>query len=141
MNHKDLFFFFRHFLCFSRDNLLSGDKMQKEKLWALTLILLIIMFSSLNKENPKVEELEVANTRLTFQIDNLTSKIDVYQDKEISSDYLVLDNSLPKERILSIDGKDSKNLPYTLVKNYESTDYLKNIQTSFMIVNFIRYLQ
>lgn len=99
--------------------------MQKEKLWALTLILLIIMFSSLNKENPKVEELEVANTRLTFQIDNLTSKIDVYQDKEISSDYLVLDNSLPKERILSIDGEDSKNLPYTLVKNYESTDYLK----------------
>lgn len=99
--------------------------MRKEKWWALTLLLLTVMFSFLSKGNEQREELEVANTKVTFQIENLTSKIAVYQDREIASDYLVLDNSLPKEKILSIDGTNSKLLPYILVKNYEETDYLK----------------
>ena len=56
----------------------------------------------------------------------MTSKIAVYQDRELSNDYLLLDDSIPKEKDLSINGgmADSK-ISYLLVKNYESSDYLK----------------
>ena len=99
--------------------------MKKEKYWAITLLLLTLMFSFLGKEKENQEELEVSNTNLTFQIENLTSKINVYEDKEISFDYLVLDNTMSKEKVLSIDGAASKKIPYDLVKKYESSDYLK----------------
>lgn len=99
--------------------------MRKEKWWGTILLLLIIMFSLIGKENTSKVSVEVSDTNITFQIENLTSKIAVYQDRELSNDYLLLDDSIPKEKTLSINGEPDNKLSYSLVKNYESSDYLK----------------
>ena len=99
--------------------------MRKEKWWGSILLLLIIMFSLIGKENTSKMSVEVSDTNITFQIENLTSKIAVYQDRELSNDYLLLDDSIPKEKTLSINGEPDNKLSYSLVKNYESSDYLK----------------
>ena len=99
--------------------------MRKEKWWGTILLLLIIMFSLIGKENTSKMSVEVSDTNITFQIENLTSKIAVYQDRELSNDYLLLDDSIPKEKTLSINGEQDNKLSYSLVKNYESSDYLK----------------
>ncbi len=99
--------------------------MRKEKWWGTILLLLIIMFSLIGKENTSKMSVEVSDTNITFQIENLTSKIAVYQDRELSNDYLLLDDSIPKEKTLSINGEPDNKLSYSLVKNYESSDYLK----------------
>ena len=99
--------------------------MRKEKWWGTILLLLIIMFSLIGKENTSKLSVEVSDTNITFQIENLTSKIAVYQDRELSNDYLLLDDSIPKEKTLSINGEPDNKLSYSLVKNYESSDYLK----------------
>lgn len=83
------------------------------------------MFSLIGKENTSKMSVEVSDTNITFQIENLTSKIAVYQDRELSNDYLLLDDSIPKEKTLSINGEPDNKLSYSLVKNYESSDYLK----------------
>lgn len=99
--------------------------MRKEKWCGTILLLLIIMFSLIGKENTSKMSVEVSDTNITFQIENLTSKIAVYQDRELSNDYLLLDDSIPKEKNLSINGEPDNKLSYSLVKNYESSDYLK----------------
>lgn len=99
--------------------------MRKEKWWGTILLLLIIMFSLMGKEDTSKTSVEVSDTSITFQIENLTSKIAVYQDGELSNNYLLLDDSIPKEKTLSINGETDSKLSYSLVKNYESSDYLK----------------
>lgn len=105
--------------------------MKKEKWWGTILLLLIIMFSFINKDDITKDTVYVTNTNMTFEIENLTKKINI---DDISYEEI---NS--KEKILTIN--NSEEITYQLVESYLSSDFLKNIQTLSLIMKGIRYLQ
>ena len=49
--------------------------MKKEKWWGTILLLLIIMFSFITKDDITKDTVYVTNTNMTFEIENLTKKI------------------------------------------------------------------
>ena len=89
--------------------------MKKEKWWGTILLLLIVMFSFINKEDITKDTVYVTNTNMTFEIENLTKKINI---DDISYEEI---NS--KEKILTIN--NSKEITYQLVESYLSSDFLK----------------
>ena len=89
--------------------------MKKEKWWGTILLLLIVMFSFINKEDITKDTVYVTNTNMTFEIENLTKKINI---DDISYEEI---NS--KEKILIIN--NSKEITYQLVESYLSSDFLK----------------
>ena len=89
--------------------------MKKEKWWGTILLLLIVMFSFINKEDIVKDTVYVTNTNMTFEIENLTKKINI---DDISYEEI---NS--KEKILIIN--NSKEITYQLAESYLSSDFLK----------------
>ena len=89
--------------------------MKKEKWWGTILLLLIIMFSFINKDDITKDTVYVTNTNMTFEIENLTKKINI---DDISYEEI---NS--KENILTIN--NSEEITYQLVESYLSSDFLK----------------
>lgn len=89
--------------------------MKKEKWWGTILLLLIVMFSFINKEDITKDTVYVTNTNMTFEIENLTKKINI---DDISYEEI---NS--KEKILTIN--NSKEITYQLAESYLSSDFLK----------------
>ncbi len=89
--------------------------MKKEKWWGTILLLLIIMFSFINKDDITKDTVYVTNTNMTFEIENLTKKINI---DDISYEEI---NS--KEKILTIN--NSEEITYQLVESYLSSDFLK----------------
>ena len=89
--------------------------MKKEKWWGTILLLLIVMFSFINKEDITKDTVYVTNTNMTFEIENLTKKINI---DDISYEEI---NS--KEKILTIN--NSEEITYQLVESYLSSDFLK----------------
>ena len=89
--------------------------MKKEKWWGTILLLLIIMFSFITKNDIITDTVYVTNTNMTFEIENLTKKINI---DDISYEEI---NS--KEKILTIN--NSKEITYQLVESYLSSDFLK----------------
>lgn len=89
--------------------------MKKEKWWGTILLLLIIMFSFINKDDITKNTVYVTNTNMTFEIENLTKKINI---DDISYEEI---NS--KEKMLTIN--NSKEITYQLVESYLSSDFLK----------------
>ena len=89
--------------------------MKKEKWWGTILLLLIVMFSFINKEDITKDTVYVTNTNMTFEIENLTKKINI---DDISYEEI---NS--KEKILIIN--NSKEITYQLAESYLSSDFLK----------------
>lgn len=89
--------------------------MKKEKWWGTILLLLIVMFSFINKEDIVKDTVYVTNTNMTFEIENLTKKINI---DDISYEEI---NS--KEKILTIN--NSKEITYQLAESYLSSDFLK----------------
>lgn len=89
--------------------------MKKEKWWGTVLLLLIIMFSLITKDDITKNTVYVTNTNMTFEIENLTKKINIV---DISYEEI---NS--KEKILTIN--NSKEITYQLVESYLSSDFLK----------------
>ena len=89
--------------------------MKKEKWWGTILLLLIIMFSFMTKDDITKDTVYVTNTNMTFEIENLTKKINI---DDISYEEI---NS--KEKILTIN--NSKQITYQLIKSYLSSDFLK----------------
>lgn len=89
--------------------------MKKEKWWGTILLLLIIMFSFINKDDITKNTVYVTNTNITFEIENLTKKINI---DDISYEEI---NS--KEKILTIN--NSKEITYQLAESYLSSDFLK----------------
>ncbi len=89
--------------------------MKKEKWWGTILLLLIIMFSFVNKDDITKDTVYVTNTNMTFEIENLTKKINI---DDISYEEI---NS--KEKILTIN--NSEEITYQLVESYLSSDFLK----------------
>lgn len=51
--------------------------MKKEKWWGTILLLLVVMFSFINKDDMLKDTAYVTNTNITFEIENLTKKIDI----------------------------------------------------------------
>ena len=51
--------------------------MKKEKWWGTILLLLIIMFSFITKDDITKDTVYVTNTNMTFEIENLTKKINI----------------------------------------------------------------
>ena len=51
--------------------------MKKEKWWGTILLLLIIMFSFMTKDDITKDTVYVTNTNMTFEIENLTKKINI----------------------------------------------------------------
>lgn len=51
--------------------------MKKEKWWGTVLLLLIIMFSLITKDDITKNTVYVTNTNMTFEIENLTKKINI----------------------------------------------------------------
>ncbi len=89
--------------------------MKKEKWWGTILLLLIIMFSFITKDDITKNTIYVTNTNMTFEIENLTKKINI---DDISYEEI---NS--KEKLLTI--YNSKEITYQLVESYLSSDFLK----------------
>lgn len=89
--------------------------MKKEKWWGTILLLLIVMFSFINKEDIVKDTVHVTNNNITFAIENLTKKINI---DDISYEEI---NS--KEKILTIN--NSKEITYQLAESYLSSDFLK----------------
>ncbi|CDE74210.1 unknown [Clostridium sp. CAG:451] len=89
--------------------------MKKEKWWGTILLLLIIMFSFINKDDITKDTVYVTNTNMTFEIENLTKKINI---DDISYEEI---NS--KEKILTIN--NSEEITYQLIESYLSSDFLK----------------
>lgn len=89
--------------------------MKKEKWWGTILLLLIIMFSFITKDDIAKNTVYVTNTNMTFEIENLTKKINI---DDISYEEI---NS--KEKILTIN--NSKEITYQLAESYLSSDFLK----------------
>ena len=89
--------------------------MKKEKWWGTILLLLIIMFSFINKDDITKDTVYVTNTNITFEIENLTKKINI---DDISYEEI---NS--KEKILTIN--NSEEITYQLVESYLSSYFLK----------------
>ncbi len=89
--------------------------MKKEKWWGTILLLLIIMFSFITKDDITKNTIYVTNTNMTFEIENLTKKINI---DDISYEEI---NS--KEKILTIN--NSKEITYQLAESYLSSDFLK----------------
>lgn len=89
--------------------------MKKEKWWGTILLLLIIMFSFMTKDDIAKNTVYVTNTNMTFEIENLTKKINI---DDISYEQI---NS--KEKTLTIN--NSKEITYQLVESYLSSDFLK----------------
>lgn len=89
--------------------------MKKEKWWGTILLLLIIMFSFITKDDITKDTVYVTNTNMTFEIENLTKKINIDDSyyEEINS----------KEKILTIN--NSKEITYQLAESYLSSDFLK----------------
>lgn len=89
--------------------------MKKEKWWGTILLLLIIMFSFITKDDITKDTVYVTNSNMTFEIENLTKKINI---DDISYEEI---NS--KEKILTIN--NSEEITYQLVESYLSSDFLK----------------
>ncbi len=89
--------------------------MKKEKWWGTILLLLIIMFSFITKDDITKNTVYVTNTNMTFEIENLTKKINI---DDISYEEINL-----KEKMLTIN--NSKEITYQLIKSYLSSDFLK----------------
>lgn len=89
--------------------------MRKEKWWGMILLLLVVMFSFINKDDISKDTVYVTNTNITFEIENLTKKINIddMSYEEINS----------KEKVLTIN--NSKQITYQLVESYLSSDFLK----------------
>ena len=49
--------------------------MKKEKWWGTILLLLVVMFSFMTKDDITKNTIYVTNTNMTFEIENLTKKI------------------------------------------------------------------
>lgn len=89
--------------------------MKKEKWWGTILLLLIIMFSFMTKDDIAKNTVYVTNTDMTFEIENLTKKINI--------DDMSYEKVNSKEKILTIN--NSKEITYQLVESYLSSDFLK----------------
>ena len=73
--------------------------MKKEKWWGTILLLLIIMFSFINKDDIAKNTVYVTNTNMTFEIENLTKKINIddISYEEINSKEKILTTNDSKE--------------------------------------------
>lgn len=89
--------------------------MKKEKWWGTILLLLVVMFSFINKDDITKDTVYVTNTNMTFEIENLTKKINI--------DNISYEEINSKEKILTIN--NSKEITYQLVESYLSSDFLK----------------
>ena len=79
--------------------------MKKEKWWGTILLLLIIMFSFINKDDIAKNTVYVTNTNMTFEIENLTKKInidDISYEEINSKEKIVTTNNYKENRILFI---------------------------------------
>lgn len=68
--------------------------MKKEKWWGTILLLLVVMFSFINKDDMLKDTVYVTNTNMTFEIENLTKKIDI--------DNISYEEINSKEKVLTI---------------------------------------
>ena len=89
--------------------------MKKEKWWGTILLLLVAMFSFMNKDDIVKNTVNVTNTKITFEIENLTKKINI--------DDILYEKINSKEKLLTI--YNSKEITYQLVESYLSSDFLK----------------
>ncbi len=89
--------------------------MKKEKWWGMILLLLVVMFSIINKEDIVKDTVLVTNTNITFEIENLTKKINI--------DDILYQEVNSKEKILTIN--NSKVITYQLIESYLSSNFLK----------------
>ena len=89
--------------------------MKKEKWWGTILLLLIIMFSFITKDDIAKNTVYVTNTNMTFEIENLTKKINI--------DNISYEEINSKEKMLTIN--NSKEITYQLAESYLSSDFLK----------------
>ena len=89
--------------------------MKKEKWWGTILLLLVVMFRFITKDDIAKNTVYVTNNNMTFEIENLTKKINI---DDISYEEI---NS--KEKILTIN--NSEEITYQLVESYLSSDFLK----------------
>lgn len=73
--------------------------MKKEKWWGTILLLLIIMFSFITKDDITKNTVYVTNTNMTFEIENLTKKINIddISYEEINSKEKILTTNDSKE--------------------------------------------
>ena len=73
--------------------------MKKEKWWGTILLLLIIMFSFITKDDIAKNTVYVTNTNMTFEIENLTKKINIddISYEEINSKEKILTTNDSKE--------------------------------------------
>ena len=73
--------------------------MKKEKWWGTILLLLVVMFSFINKDDMLKDTAYVTNTNITFEIENLTKKIDIdnISYEEINSKEKILTTNDSKE--------------------------------------------
>lgn len=78
--------------------------MKKEKWWGTILLLLVVMFSFINKDDMLKDTAYVTNTNITFEIENLTKKIDI--------DNISYEEINSKEKVLTIK-------PYQLAESKE----------------------
>lgn len=78
--------------------------MKKEKWWGTILLLLVVMFSFINKDDMLKDTVYVTNTNITFEIENLTKKIDI--------DNISYEEINSKEKVLTIK-------PYQLAESKE----------------------
>ena len=72
--------------------------MKKEKWWGTILLLLVVMFSFINKDDMLKDTVYVTNTNITFEIENLTKKIDI--------DNISYEEINSKEKILTINDSE-----------------------------------
>lgn len=89
--------------------------MKKEKWWGTILLLLVAMFSFMNKDDIVKNTVNVTNTKITFEIENLTKKINI--------DDILYEKINSKEKLLTI--YNSKEITYQLAESYLSSDFLK----------------
>lgn len=73
------------------------------------------MFSFMNKDDIVKNTVNVTNTKITFEIENLTKKINI--------DDILYEKINSKEKLLTI--YNSKEITYQLVESYLSSDFLK----------------
>ena len=79
--------------------------MKKEKWWGTILLLLIIMFSFITKNDITTDTVYVTNTNMTFEIENLTKKInidDISYEEINSKEKILTINNYKENRILFI---------------------------------------
>ena len=79
--------------------------MKKEKWWGTILLLLIIMFSFITKDDITKNTVYVTNTNMTFEIENLTKKInidDISYEEINSKEKILTINNYKENRILFI---------------------------------------